>query len=126
MILLYKHKSKLLFQTAVFISSAIEVLLFSGITYGWASIACVFQHEGYFQDLCSDGDRTLKNSTANTYAVGQNVSSKSVFDFGICSLQSKRFNLIFTISLVFLCGSKLPIGVFIDKYGPRAGQTVGG
>ena len=99
---------------------------FSSITYGWASIAGVFQHEGHFRDLCNDGDMAWKNSTANAPAIGQNVSTKSVFDFGICSLQSKRFNLIFTISLVFVCGSKFTIALFIDEYGSRAGQTVRG
>ena len=122
---LYRSSNRLLYQIVYFVSAIIAILLLSGITYGWASILVVFKEKGFFQDLC----QSVKNS-ANASSLADNSTilrtHSRYYQPAGCSAQSKMFNLVFNVSVAFLCGFKLPIGVFIDKYGPRAGQILGG
>ena len=122
---LYKHRNRSLFQIVFFCAAIVEILLLSGITYGWASIELVFQREGFFRSLCNSDHMGASNSSRSS-SLNQTGSKEVISPVGICSLQSKRFNLVFAVSLVFLCAAKFPIGLFIDKFGPRASQIVGG
>ena len=126
--MLYDLRNKLPFQIIYLISSLIEVLLLSGITYGWASIAVVFKEEGFFKYLCPYQTRHSNHSAdANTTLATVTTVSRvpGRYERVACSLQSKRFNLIFNVAVAFLCCFKFPIGLFADKYGPRASQILG-
>ena len=124
---LYDLRNKLPFQIVYLISSLIEILLLSGITYGWASIAVVFKEEGFFKYLCPYQTRRSNHSvhTNTTLAAVTGARVPGRYERVACSLQSKRFNLIFNVAVAFLCCFKFPIGLFADKYGPRASQTLG-
>ena len=122
--ILYNHIRKLVFQIIFFITAVIEVWLLSGIIYGWASIAVVFEREGFFQHLCSNMEIAKNGSVVNS-SLTQNGTEKGHFAIGHCPRKSKRFNLIFSVSLVMLCSTKFPIGLFIDRFGPKVGQIVG-
>ncbi|XP_065055240.1 equilibrative nucleobase transporter 1-like isoform X1 [Rhopilema esculentum] len=125
---LYKLGNKTIFQSVYFVFTVLEILLLSGITYGWASVVVVFQYEGFFNYLCPK-----ENGTVNGMKSLQQTNATSLGFLGrqrgyeeiVCSQQSKRFNLVFNISVACLCCFKFPIGLFIDKYGPRAGQILG-
>ena len=122
---LYSQMNKCAFKAIFFIITVIEIWLLSGITYGWASIAYVFEREGFFQYVCNskETDRNISSFNASSSQSGPTAFH---FAIGSCSLQRKSFNLVFAISLLFLCSAKFPIGIFVDKFGPRAGQIVGG
>ncbi|XP_065055242.1 equilibrative nucleobase transporter 1-like [Rhopilema esculentum] len=102
------------FLSIYFVFAALEVLLMSGITYGWASIAFLFKEEGFFGFLCQAVNRTLESS--------QESQEKNE----ACLPQEQRLNLVFNVGVALLCGSKLLIGAFTDRYGPRFSQMVGG
>ena len=123
---LYSKLSSLAFKIIFFIFAVIEVLLLSGITYGWASIATIFRQRGFFSYLCNIDTFETKNVTRNSSLVSHNSESmEHDATIAVCSLQRKRLNLILNVSLAFLCGAKFPIGLFIDYFGPRAGELVG-
>ena len=122
---LYKNSSILLFQVVFFIATVIEILLLSGITYGWASIEYVFQREGFFHYLCDTDSKGAKNNNTGNSAFRDNCSTEDYIAVDVCSRQSRMFNLVFNVSLAFLCTTKFPIGLFVDAFGPRAGQLFG-
>ena len=102
------------FLSIYFVFAALEVLLMSGITYGWASIAFLFKAEGFFGFLCQAVNKTLE------------LSQESQGENEACLPQNERLNLVFNVAVALLCGSKLVIGAFTDRYGPRFSQMVGG
>ena len=126
---LYTLGNKTLYQSVYFVFTVLEILLLSGITYGWASVVVVFQYEGFFNYLCPKENGTVVNGTkslqqTNATSLGF-LGRQRGYEEVVCSQQSKRFNLVFNISVACLCCFKFPIGLFIDKYGPRAGQILG-
>ena len=122
---LYKSSSILLFQVVFFIATVIEILLLSGITFGWASIEYVFQREGFFHYLCDTESKGAKMNNTDNSAFRGNCSTKGYVTIDVCSRQSRMFNLVFNVSLAFLSTTKFPIGLFVDSFGPRAGQLFG-
>ena len=108
-----------------FVFGWLEVLLCSGITYGWASIVYVFKVENLFMTMCDSEEITSLNQTVPT-----NSSSASVLvgadGLPGCLAQDKIFNLIFTVSVFFFTSVQFPTGLFIDKFGPRVARIVGG
>ena len=105
-----------------FVFGWIEVLLCSGITYGWASIVYVFKVEHFYMALCDTKEMVSLNQTAS------NASTISIGDDGLpgCLKQDKIFNLIFTVAVVCFTSVQFPTGLFIDKFGPRVARIVGG
>ena len=118
-----------------FIFALIETLLCSGITYGWASIAVVFKEERFYMELCRSFFRN-QNKTNEKIATGFNLQHGRIVRSAVgyvgdgtlpgCPIQDARLNLIFTVSLFFLCGIKFPAGIFTDKCGPKIARSVGG
>ena len=106
-----------LFQVLYFLSSVLEIVLFGGVTFGWASIQVVFKEEGFFSYLCKEqANRTSNVSTAKQSGAATPIT---------CTEQNQMFNLVFNVAVGFLCYAQFPVGHFADVYGPRATQTVG-
>ena len=104
------------FKAVYFVSALLEIILFGGVIFGWASIRIVFTEEGFFSYLCtSQGNKT----TAASW--GHNITSAPL----TCIEQNKRFNLVFNVAVAFLCFAQFPVGHFADICGPRATQIVG-
>ena len=128
---LFSPTSKL-FPVVYFICGLLEVLLVSGITYGWAAIVPVFKQEDFYGSLCNYEDQGEANGTllpgSFNSSVGRNGSGSnresSASDRG-CVEQRERLNLVFNIAVFSLCGFTLPVGIFVDKHGPRASRIVG-
>uniref|UniRef100_A0A7M5WS59 Uncharacterized protein n=1 Tax=Clytia hemisphaerica TaxID=252671 RepID=A0A7M5WS59_9CNID len=108
-----------------FVFGLFEVLLCSGITYGWASIVYVFKVEYFYYDsLCHESATTLKNNTNRS----SKLDSEVLGEDGLpgCLAQDKIFNLIFTVAVFFFTSVQFPTGLFLDKFGPRVARMFGG
>ena len=98
-----------------FIFALLEVVLCSGITYGWPSIVIVFKSENFYLDLCKKWheDHNTTEAFSDEKLAG-------------CPDQEVRMNLIFTVAVFSLCANKFPAGMFIDNFGPRRVRMIGG
>ena len=117
-----------------FLCSLAEILISSGIVYGWASLIIILKKEGYYANRCQKPTAIplWKPSQVPYYPEKDRlnltrriplVTSNGYFTN--CSGQRKLLNLVFNTALSCLCASKFPIGIFVDKCGPRAAQAVG-
>ncbi|POM80235.1 MFS transporter, LAT3 family, solute carrier family 43, member 3, partial [Phytophthora palmivora] len=76
---------------AVFVSD----LLLTGLVFGWAPLLLMLQEEGQYHELCNDPSEST------------------------CVDQENRLNLIFAVASVAMNAGALPVGMFLDRAGPR-------
>ena len=102
------------YQIIFFIFALFEVLLCSGITYGWASILIVFKLEKFNFDMCKEwiGEHNI-------------IEALSADKLPGCPEQEGRMNLIFTVAVFSVCAVTFPGGIVIDKFGPTAVRIIG-
>ncbi len=121
------HKSKI-YLVVFYAFAAFQIFFCGGITYGWATIVPVFKAEGLFYDLCEESQLQVAHGSNNSMN-GSDLYSNQRKDDGAkkfeCAAQRERLNLVFNVAVFSVAASSLPIGAFLDKFGPKITLFVG-
>ena len=96
------------------VCGVIEMVLFSGVIYGWANMTLILKGEGYFRDLCP-----TVNSTSN-------ATMNSSLEEGLhkCVEQDNRLSLIFILAVFTFCVSGFIGGVIFDRLGTHVTRLI--
>lgn len=89
-------KRYLLMGCAVFFS-----LMLSGVVFGWPAVVIMLQDQGVYQYLCETGVHLP------------------------CQAQLNRFNLVFVVASTGFAWSVLPMGIVLDRWGPKICASMG-